>query len=304
VPRKVAGDIRFASIAANNASTCGLTAAGALWCWGANFVGGPVAAGAFGNGTIESSLEPVRGAPGLVLAKFDMEEEVVCGVTTAGRGYCWGRGSLGTGSYEATTVPIEIVGERKWREIAVGDDRRCAVADDWKVYCWAEPGRDRWPWIGVRPDAGPDHTPLPVEFIEGAVGLASGWYSQCGISLDGAGTAVCWGVANTGSAALSPPGPTWLRIPGSVRTILTEGDTGFMLDGRGEAWAWGGAPTCCDGYIGAAPVRVYPGAAWSDASLAHELFAISARDSVIYTFRHLGYGFGRTPVTLVPMPAP
>lgn len=306
VPRRVASDVRFASIYGTWANTCAVTSAGALWCWGSNGSGGD-GGGVFGNGTDQPSLVPVRGAPTLTLIDFDMDSDVACGVAVDGRGYCWGSGddALGTGLLPSSSnVPLELAGDRRWREIAVGDDRRCAVAEDWKVYCWAEPHLDRWEWIAVRQDAGPVNTPLLVESVGRATNVTSSWYNQCGLSVDGAGTVVCWGAAYAGVAAFVSPGPAWLRLPTSVRSILTEGATGIMLDGHGAAWIWGQPPTCCDGFISHVPVPIYPGGSWSDASIADGMHVISARDSMVYEFKTFPFPYDGSSLPPVPIPAP
>ncbi|MGE5926818.1 MAG: hypothetical protein ACM357_05650 [Gemmatimonadota bacterium] len=288
IPRQVAGNIRFRSIAGTGDATCALTAAGALWCWGLNHVSSAGNAGMFGNGSLAPSLVPVPGASGLTLAQFDMEPGVACGVTTDARGYCWGSGWLGSGDFAGpSNLPLEVAGGIRWREIAPGDDRRCGIAESWRVYCWTTSriSSEEWPeWIGVDSDAGPMNTPLPVDVLIGGTGLSVSIWNQCAISVDGAATGVCWGWDYLGNPVLDPPGPSWIRLPSSIRTILSEGGTGVAIDGAGEVWAWGRAFDCCDGTISEVPSRLYPGTSWSSASVAHGLYAISARDSVVYEF--------------------
>lgn len=307
-PRKVSGDIRFASIYGTWGTTCGLTAGGALWCWGQNertsaFPGG----GIFGNGTVENSSVPVRAAPDLVLAAFDMDGDVACGVTTGGRGYCWGAGgALGNGGATAySSIPVEIVGDRTWREIAVGDDRRCAVDASWEVYCWAEDHLDRWTWVGVHTDAGPEDTPLHVGIVSGLTHLTSSWYNQCGLSLGGAGTAVCWGDAYTGEDPFTPPGPTVVQLPGvPIRSVISEGETGVALDTSGRLWAWGVPPSCCDGFISSSPVRIKPSAPWLDVSIALGFHVVLARDSTVIRLDQVSFPYDGSPLRATPVPLP
>jgi alpha-tubulin suppressor-like RCC1 family protein len=58
-PAPVTGGLTFAMVSAGGNSTCGVTTAGAAYCWGGNEVG------ELGNGTVANSNVPVavRGVP-------------------------------------------------------------------------------------------------------------------------------------------------------------------------------------------------------------------------------------------------
>ena len=62
-----------------------------------------------------------------------------CGITTAGKGYCWGLGSngrLGNGGSITSAVPSPISGNYTFTTIAVGLDQACAVSSAGVTYCW------------------------------------------------------------------------------------------------------------------------------------------------------------------------
>jgi alpha-tubulin suppressor-like RCC1 family protein len=85
---------------------CGLTAAGAAYCWGNN------AHGELGNGTTTSSNVPVPVSGGLSFASISAGYFYTCGVTPAGAAYCWGdgpSGQLGSGPTVASLVPVQVV---------------------------------------------------------------------------------------------------------------------------------------------------------------------------------------------------
>ena len=308
LPRPVAGNLTFVSIHADRHSTCGLRADGELWCWGQNHYSGTSASGGvFGNGDGASSTEPVRAAQGLLLQDFDMEAEFACGVALDGRAYCWGDGdgAMGDGVTEfRSNVPVEISGERTWREIAVGIRGRCAVSEDDLAYCWFEPDLDRFSWIGVPEEAGPDNTPLPVEIVGTVSDLTLGEYGACGMSLQELGTAICWGYG----ASDPPPGPATHRLGSSVLKIVADGYAQIALDTDGQLWLWNGtcaAGTGCVPAAGrAAPTLLFTGTEWIDISVSSGIHLISARDSVVFSLGRLTGPVSEATFELKPVPLP
>ena len=78
-PVGVVGGGRFATVSAGDAFTCGLTAAGAPFCWGNG------AYGRLGEGTVDSvRVAPVAVAGGLVLRSLSAGRRHACGLTRDG----------------------------------------------------------------------------------------------------------------------------------------------------------------------------------------------------------------------------
>jgi alpha-tubulin suppressor-like RCC1 family protein len=117
-PLPVAGGLAFSGVSAGAAHTCGVTTDKRAYCWGYNWYG------QVGDGTDATGGEPfvvyrpspVAVAGGLhfdaVLAADGRFGDYTCGVTTDGRGYCWGvntDGNLGDGSTEQRSTPVPIV---------------------------------------------------------------------------------------------------------------------------------------------------------------------------------------------------
>src|SRR5206468_4490566 len=65
--------------------TCGLTAAGAAYCWGFN------GTGQLGDGTATDRSSPGLVAGGVTFAAVSAGYAHTCGLTAAGAAYCWGR---------------------------------------------------------------------------------------------------------------------------------------------------------------------------------------------------------------------
>ncbi|MEO7457745.1 MAG: hypothetical protein ABIY52_16085 [Gemmatimonadaceae bacterium] len=97
LPRRLSRD--FASIVAGYAHTCGLTAAGAAYCWGSNSYG------QLGRGIADSSNVTPAVVPldsNRTFVKIASGDTHVCGITSrTGAMYCWGAnlyGNLGDGT--------------------------------------------------------------------------------------------------------------------------------------------------------------------------------------------------------------
>jgi len=101
----VTGGLTFASLMAGSSHTCGLTPAGAAYCWGD---GGD---GQLGDGTRTDRLTPTAVTGGLTFASLRAGAMHTCGLTTAGEGYCWGsnyNGQLGDGTRIDTLTPVRV----------------------------------------------------------------------------------------------------------------------------------------------------------------------------------------------------
>lgn len=136
-PVPVAGGLRFISIAAGGAFTCAVDVEGLLWCWGKPWSGET----ANGHPTPVSgrSAVPVRGVTDVRFVKVVAGGDFACALTQLGEAWCWGYnegGQLGNGTLVTSGTPTLVSGERRYRDISVGEGTVCAVQSDTWSDCW------------------------------------------------------------------------------------------------------------------------------------------------------------------------
>jgi len=121
----------FASVVMGSQHACALTAGGQAWCWGDNTYG------QVGDGTrVQRTVPtPVNQPGGLAFTSLDAGTYRTCGLTAAGRAYCWGNpndGHVSTDTVVAAPQPANLVFTR----IEVGHAQACGLTSAGKVFCW------------------------------------------------------------------------------------------------------------------------------------------------------------------------
>jgi alpha-tubulin suppressor-like RCC1 family protein len=199
-PVAVSGGLSFAMISAGeNGQTCGVTTAGAGYCWGFN------TSGQLGIGTVTNVNAPTAVSGGLVFKSISAGFSSSCGITTAGAAYCWGDntyGELGNGSNATSSVPVAVTGGLTFSSVSVGDAYACGVATSGAVYCW---GYNTEGQLGNGTTA---QSSAPVALFGGLTfaSVSAGFASACGVTPGGA--AYCWGngaSGQLGNLSLSTP---------------------------------------------------------------------------------------------------
>ena len=135
----VAGGVSFAAVSAGSFYTCGVTVAGAAYCWGDNGLG------QVGDGTTTTPgtgpSSPALVAGGVSFAAVSAGFTHTCGVTAAGAAYCWGYnffGDLGDGTTTDRSSPVLVAGGVSFAAVSAGDFHTCGVTAAGAAYCWGD----------------------------------------------------------------------------------------------------------------------------------------------------------------------
>lgn len=243
VPRRV-----FTQLRTDERSACAVDEAGALFCWGSNFVG-IVSSDA----AVEWSDWPVRvptARPVAHLASSDGNH--TCIADTQREAWCWGlnrSGQLGVGDTLPRRAPTRVPGFTGVAEIAAGASSTCARRTDGIVACW---GSNQYA-ERASTESTNALTPSLVSGVPVLASLAAGAWHYCGIEPDG--DALCWGRGDGGmlgsgseptgrcnfgtAACTSTPVPVagghrWMSLSGS--DFFT---CGLTTDGRAFCWGYG-----------------------------------------------------------------
>src|SRR3989454_744696 len=184
VPVPVAGGVSFAAVSAGYFHVCGVTAAGAAYCWGSGYEG------QLGNGTRWGRLSPTLVVGGVRFAAVSAGMRHTCGVTAAGAAYCWGEndvGQLGDGTRSGRLSPALVAGGVRFAAVSAGRGHTCGVTAAGAAYCWGEND------VGQLGDGTTTNrsSPVPVAGALSFTAMSAGSGHTCGVTATGA--AYCWG---------------------------------------------------------------------------------------------------------------
>lgn len=134
-PVDVEGLTGVVALHATGATTCALTDAPSVWCWGLNSIG------QVGDGSREEALVPVE-VPGLVNPVAVACGGLHCCAATDAGVECWGGnsdGGLGDGTTQSHDIPSPVIGlEGYVTALATGGGYTCALTDAGRVFCWGD----------------------------------------------------------------------------------------------------------------------------------------------------------------------
>ncbi len=165
-----------------------------------------------------------------------------CGLTPAGRAYCWGGntwGTLGDGSTTASNRPVAVSGGPRFKAIESGSGHTCGVTDSGQVYCWGlnDEGQAGDDWVN-RAIVEPHLLPGNQFWVE----VSAGHDHSCALTNEGA--AWCWGDNVTGHLGSGDTfnrsfQPVRVASPVSFTTVVAGYYQSCALADSGRMYCWG-----------------------------------------------------------------
>jgi hypothetical protein len=187
------------SIAVGSQTSCAVSNAGAVWCWGG---GSSSLLGTGPSNNNSAYAVPVVSAAGAGqltgVAKLSMAQAHACALKTDNTLWCWGnnqQGQTGVVGATPTPYPTNVANlQGRTRDIAVTGSTSCAVLDDGLVYCFGAAGG-----LG-RNQPTNSAMPAPVLLraetggeLKGASRVFGNWSSLCAlIDPSGDRSVYCW----------------------------------------------------------------------------------------------------------------
>lgn len=192
--------------------------------------------------TVEvEALRPLPSATPGVWASMDAGAFGGCGVTTAGRSYCWGWFGLTYGSITARPAPEAVPGSPSFAGVVAGNLFRCGIGADGAAFCW---GMNEKGNLGTGNPAS-QASPTPVAGGHRFAQISTGsTRAACGTTVDGA--ALCWGdglYGQLGNGSIGPAAQAEAPVAVAGGHRWKEVSVGLMhacgLTTEGAALCWG-----------------------------------------------------------------
>jgi hypothetical protein len=231
--------VNWSVVANGGGHSCGITAGGALYCWGYN------ATGEVGVGTVTQYKTPQQvGAltnwTAIAPAAYSTSEST-CGIA-GGALYCWGYngyGNLGTGNSTNYSTPQQIGAATNWTVVSNGGLETCGIAAG-ALYCWGYNGNGD---LGLG-DYVNYNTPQQVGALTNWSAVSTGhMYASgsqtCGIA---GGALYCWGYNGYGGLGLgnTTQFPTPQQVGSATNwTAISVYGIGACGVAGGNLYCWG-----------------------------------------------------------------
>jgi len=238
----------LAVVDAGEAYACGVTPAGAVYCWGVNR-SDQLGAQATDDCTGAQDCNPAAVAVSGTITFASVSASVgsgmgyhTCGLTPEGVAFCWGyngQGQLGNGTTADGLTPLAVAGGLIFKSLSTGAQHTCGVTLDRKPYCWGDNE------VGQLGNGSTTNSSTPVPVSGGLLFdmVSAGSVTTCGLTPDGAG--YCWGFNRYGQfgngqvSDIPPPSP----VPVSGGLVFASLSAGVYhtcgVSRDGAAYCWG-----------------------------------------------------------------
>jgi len=210
------------SLSAKQDSTCVVSSAGLVKCWGGNDFG------QLGNGTTQAFKNtPVSVANLSGVKQVDMGYNHACAITQTGVVSCWGdnnNGQLGDGTQSQRLQATAVVGlSAKATQLALTYQSSCALLETGNIQCWGSNSQGE---LGVGKQITPIRSLSPQTLTLGsnlkAKRIVAGKHHLCAISQND--SLFCWGANDVGQLGLNSSAAivyqaTQVSLAGSVQQV-------------------------------------------------------------------------------------
>jgi hypothetical protein len=186
-PVAVAGGHRWKEVSVGLFHACGLTTAGAAYCWGKN------STAELGNSSYAASATPVAVGGGHTFVSIGAGSNSSCALDAAGAAYCWGI-LRAPGSVITASPPAPVAGGLTFRSITVGGTHACGLTSAGRAYCWGSNGSGELGSGSTQRESVAE--PVPVAGGLAFTRLTASDRVTCGVTANHA--AYCWGFGGNG----------------------------------------------------------------------------------------------------------
>ena len=217
-----------------------------------------------------------------------------CGLTTAGRVYCWGdneTGQLGIGRLGGhRAAPVLVTLSRAVQAVTIGSDYACALQNG-RPLCWGTNARGE---LGDSSHVDARPTPRPVKGELRFRSLSAGDGFTCGVSTTG--DAYCWGVAvdgQLGAGVRSDSTQGALPVSGDLHFRMVSAGSGSSACGITQehvVYCWGDLASDSTGPVRDVPFRIAGGLSFQDVSAGNGYACGLTTDSLAYCWGFGGQG--------------
>ena len=169
--------------------------------------------------------------------------DFACGITTDGRGHCWGEqafGDLGREGLAGSRVPVPVSGKLEFSAVNSGlANSSCALTSQAQAYCWGFNNEGQI-GDGTKDPTGGRATPTQVVGGLQWIAVSGGYSYSCGVASDS--VAYCWGASAFGlgnssaSASLQPAPVEKVTRFGSISVGYSHA---CGLGSGGTIYCWG-----------------------------------------------------------------